>query len=311
MTVPAVADVAPRPALFLTSDRLNSLTGLDITLASETLQYTGSFKFRGAFNTAAQTSASHLIGISSGNFGQALAFACKVHGKRCTIVMPETSSTAKVDAVRAYGARVELVDTRTTPRVVRQAELLAEFPGAVGVYPSDGEPMLSGNESLGAEILTREPVFDAVIAPIGGGGVVVGLIRASWRLQSTTEIWAAEPTAANDVAQSFRNGRLTKLAAESASIADGVRGLGLSEANWSVVRDGCRDVIEVEESRIVEATRLLFSLANLKAEPTGALALAAAMTQPQPFVGKRVCCVVTGGNVDPELYASILAPADR
>src|SRR4051794_24565233 len=101
--------VTPRPVIFLSSQRLNEYTGLDLTLASETLQHTGSFKFRGALNTAAHASASHLIGVSSGNFGQALARACQLHGKRCTIVMPHLASPVKVEAVRAYGAEVELV----------------------------------------------------------------------------------------------------------------------------------------------------------------------------------------------------------
>lgn len=305
VTMPS-ASVRPRPALFVTSAALNAHSGLDLTFASETLQHTGSFKFRGAYNTAAQTSASHLIATSSGNFGQALAFACRLHGKRCTVVMPQDSPAVKVDAVRAHGAHVELVDTRVKPRAARLAELLAEFPDAAAAHPSDGEPMLAGNETLGAEILRHDPPFDTVVAPVGGGGVVVGLIRAARRLGSRATIWAAEPTVANDVAESFRTGRRVTLPAEPATLADGVRGLGVSAANWAVIRDGCRGVIEVEESRIAQATRLLFMLANIKAEPTGALALAAVLSRPQRMSRQRVCCVVTGGNADPSTYARIL-----
>ncbi len=298
--------VRPRPAIFVTSPQLDNHLGLDLTLCSETLQHTGSFKFRGAFNTAAQAAASHLIATSSGNFGQALAFACQLHSKRCTVVMPKDAATVKVEAVRAYGARVELVDTRVKPRAARLAELLEEFPDAAPAYPSDGEPMLAGNETLGFEILGHLPSFDSVVAPVGGGGVIVGLIRAARRLQCNAAIWAAEPTVANDVAQSFRTGQRTMLAAEPVTLADGVRGLGLSVANWTVIREGCRGVIEVDESRIAEATQLLFTLANLKAEPTGALALAALLTRPEHLQGQRVCCVVTGANVDPSTYSRIL-----
>jgi threonine dehydratase len=298
--------VRPRPTIFITSPRLNAKTGLDLTLASETLQYTGSFKFRGAFNTAAHTAAPHLIAASSGNFGQALAFACQLHGKRCTIVMPHDSAAVKVEAVRDYGAAVDFIDTKVTPRARRVAELLAQYPDAVEAHPSDGELMLAGNESLGAEILAHQPTFDAVVTPVGGGGVVVGLVRAARRIGSTTTILAAEPVIANDVAQSFRAGRRVTLAEEPKTIADGVRVLGLSEANWAETRAGCAGVIEVEELRIAEATRLLFLLANLKAEPTGALALAAVLTAAERFRGQRVCAVVTGGNVDPAVYARIL-----
>ena len=154
---------------------------MDVTLASESLQHTGSFKFRGAFNTAAQSSASHIIGVSSGNFGQALALACRLHGKRCTIVLPHHTAAVKAEAIRAYGADIDVVDTRVTPRLTRLAELVAKFPGSVAAYPSDGEPMLAGNESLGIEILSHDPPFDAVVVPVGGGGLVVGLIRATRR----------------------------------------------------------------------------------------------------------------------------------
>jgi threonine dehydratase len=296
----------PRPTTFVTSPRLSAHAGVDLTIATETLQYTGSFKFRGALNTVAHSSASHLIAASSGNFGQALAFACQLLGKRCTIVMPHDAAAVKVEAVRGYGATVDLVNTRVTPRAARLAELLAEFPDAAVAQPSDGEPMLAGNESLGAEILAHEPAFDVVVAPVGGGGVIVGLIRAAARLARRADIWAVEPRVANDVAESFRQGRHVTLPAEPTTLADGVRTLGTSAANWATIREGCRGVVEVDEPQIVKATQLLFALVNLKAEPTGALSLAAVLTEPERFKGQRVCCVVTGGNVDPAVYVRIL-----
>lgn len=298
--------IGPRLVTFVASERLNAHTGLDLTLASETFQHTGSFKFRAAYFNAARARGDHLIGASSGNFGQALAYACQLHSKRCTVVMHHDSQQVKIDAVRGYGAHVELVDPQVKPRAVRMAELLVEHPDATAAYPSDGEPTLAGNESLGMEVLEHKPGFDAVVAPIGGGGIIVGLHRAARRLASTTAIWAAEPLTANDVAESFRTGRLVTYPAPPNTMADGVRVLGLSEENWSVVREGCRGVLEVEEERIAEATRILFSFANLKAEPTGALSLAAVLTRPELFVGQRVCCLVTGANVDPEVYARIL-----
>ena len=296
----------PRPVTFLAPPRLAESLGLDLTLASETFQYTGSFKFRAAFNHVSQSPATHLVAVSSGNFGQAMAFACRSHGKRCTVVMPHDSAPVKVAAVRGYGADVDVVDTRLTPRLVRLAEVLARHPEAEVAYPSDGERTLAGYEAMGLEILGQGRAFDAVVAPIGGGGVVVGLIRAARRARSRTTICAAEPRAANDVAESFRTGKLVRMPREPATVADGVRALGLSEANWNVVRDGCRGVIEVDEAPIVEAMRLLFTHADLKAEPTASLALAALLTQPEALRGQRVCCVVTGANVDPALYARAL-----
>ena len=122
--------ITPRPTLFITSPRLSRHVGLDLSLASETLQHTGSFKFRAAFNNAAQRQAAHLIATSSGNFGQALAYACQLHGKRCTVVMPHDASPAKVGAVRTYGADVDLGDTRSKTRLARLREPLAAFPDA-------------------------------------------------------------------------------------------------------------------------------------------------------------------------------------
>jgi threonine dehydratase len=220
--------------------------------------------------------------------------------------MPHDAAPIKVAAVRDFGADVELVDTRITPRLVRLAEVLARHPGAEAAYPSDGERTLAGNESLGKEILAHRPSFDAVIAPIGGGGVIVGLIRAARRTGSSTSIWAAEPRMANDVAESFRTGRLVRMSREPTTLADGVRALGLSEENWNVVRDGCRGVFEVDEDRIKTAMRLLFVHANMKAEPSAALALAALLERPDALRGSRVCCLVTGANVDPAAYADVL-----
>jgi threonine dehydratase len=189
--------------------------------------------------------------------------------------------------------------TRITPRLARLAVVLARYPAAEAVYPSDGERTLAGAESLGREILAHSPSFDAIVAPIGGGGLIVGLIRAVQRAGSSTTIWAVEPRAANDVAESFRTGRLVRMSREPTTLADGVRALGSSEENWKVVRDGCGGVFEVDENQIAPAMRLLFVHANIKAEPTASLALAALVEQPEPLLGKRVCCVVTGANVDP------------
>jgi threonine dehydratase len=297
--------LVPRPTLFITSPRLNRHVGLDLTLASETLQHTGSFKFRAAFNNAAQRKAGHLIAVSSGNFGQALAYACQLHGKRCTVIMPHDASPTKVRAVRAYGAEVDLVDTRAKARLERLRELLTAFPDAEAAYPSDGEPTLAGAETLGEEILAHQPAFDTVVAPAGGGGIIVGLVRAKRRMHSQATVLACEPVVANDLAQSFRAGERVTLPAEPTSLADGVRGLGVSPDNWKIIRDGCAGVIEVEEAQIGEATRLLFRLATLLAEPTAALSLAAVLTEPGRCTG-RVCCLVTGANVDPATYAQIL-----
>lgn len=296
----------PIPTTFIRSSRLAARLGVDVTIASETFQHTGSFKFRGAYNTVAHTHAPHLVAASSGNFGQALACACQMFDKRCTIVMPHDSAEVKVAAVKSYGAMVDFVDVRTTPRAVRVRQLLEELSDSAQVFPSDGELMLAGNESLGAEIITNPTNFDVVVAPIGGGGVGVGCIRAVERSGSKMKVVGVEPHAANDVVRSFQSGGRFVWDSEPGTIADGVRTVCVSEANWDVLKRGLSAMLEVADETIAEATRMLFNFANLKVEPTGALALSALMEHADRFAGMRVCCIATGGNVDPERYASIL-----
>jgi threonine dehydratase len=132
------------------------------------------------------------------------------------------------------------------------------------------------------------------------------LVKAVKRSGRKTQVLAAEPTLANDAAESFRAGHLVSSSDESATIADGARMLRLGDNNWEILSDGLAGVIEVSEEQIKEGVRLLFALANLKAEPTGALALGAVLAEPERFKGKRVCCVISGGNADPAMYAKLV-----
>lgn len=300
------AGMRPRPTTLLKPNMLTAYLGLDVTLATETFQHTGSFKFRGAYETAANATKDHLIAASSGNFGQALACACALFGKRCTIVMPSDSAEVKIAAVMSYGATVNLIDVRTTSREQRVRELLAGQPDAMQAFPSDGEPMLRGNESLGREIVADPANFDTIVVPIGGGGVGVGCIRAARNAGRDVSIVGVEPVTANDAVRSFRTQNRFRWDTEPTTIADGVRTVCVSESNWDILRDGLSAMVDVPDAMIAEATRVLFRFANLKAEPTGALALAAVLTYPERFTGKRICCIVTGGNVDQGRYVSIL-----
>lgn len=280
--------------------------GVDLVLASETLQYTGSFKFRAAYNVASKVKEGHVITASSGNFGQAIAYACSLFGKRCTVVMPKTAPKIKVDAVREYGAEVDLVDVRVKGRLERLAELASEYPAAYVASPYDDPLVIEGNAGLARELFAMGLDLDFIIAPIGGGGLTSGLVKAVTQAGSKTMVLAAEPILANDAAESFRAGHIVSQPDESSTIADGARMLRLGDNNWEILKDGLTAVIEVSEEQIKEGVRLLFALANLKAEPTGALAVGAVLAEPQRFKGKRVCCVISGGNADPALYAELV-----
>jgi threonine dehydratase len=296
----------PRPTTIVESPRLSRKLGVDIVLASETLQYTGSFKFRAAYGVASNVSQAHIITASSGNFGQAIAYACSLFGKRCTVVMPTTAPKVKVDAVREYGAEVDLVDVKKKGRLERLGELAKQYPAAYVASPYDDPFVIEGNAGLATELFALGLDLDFIIAPIGGGGLTSGLVKAVKRSGSKTQVLAAEPLLANDAAESFRAGHIVSKPDEGATIADGARVLRLGDRNWEILSQGLAGVIEVTEEQIKEGVRLLFALANLKAEPTGALALGAVLAEPKRFQGKRVCCVISGGNADPAQYAKLI-----
>ncbi len=295
---------AIHPTTFIESSKLRDHLALDITIASETFQHTGSFKFRAAYNVALNVPNDEIIGVSSGNFGQALAYACKRVGKKCTVVMPENSAKVKIDAVRSFGATADLIDVNRVSRADRVKQLSAERPHAYIASAYDDQFVIDGNATLGDELAVKD--FDVVIIPVGGGGLISGTIESFCRNGCTTKVFGAEPLMANDAARSLREGHIIANESEPQTIADGTRTLSLGNLNWAIIKEGVEDIIEVPEERIIEGVRSLFNLANLKVEPTAALSLCAALERPELFEGKRVCIVATGGNVDPAVYRDML-----
>jgi len=303
MTEPLRAMI--RATTIIHAPRLSKRLGVDVTIASETFQHTGSFKFRAAYNVAANVPQKKIITASSGNFGQALAYACSLLNKSCFVVMPSTSAKVKIDAVREYGGVVDLVDVKSKSRAERVAELARENPDAYVASAYDDPLVIQGNASLGEE-LARAGNFDMIVAPVGGGGLTSGIITGVRESGKTIRVVGAEPLIANDAARSLREGHIVKNDAEPQTMADGTRTVSVGEHNWKILREGIAAIVEVPRKNIAEATRLLFSLANLKAEPTGALSVGAVLTAPEMFRGKSVCCVISGGNVDPLVYKNIL-----
>jgi threonine dehydratase len=298
---------AARRTTLLAAPRLSARLGVELTLASETFQHTGSFKFRAAYSVASQVPNEMIVTASSGNYGQALAYACRLVGKRCLVVMPAQSAKVKIEAVREYGAEVDLTDVRVKSRLERLREVAAEHPEAYVSSPYDDELVIDGNATLGEELAAVEPALDVVVSPVGGGGLSSGIVTGIRRAGKQIKVMAAEPLLANDAARSLRAGKLLANEAEPMSIADGARTMSLGKRNWEILREGLSGIVEVPEEKIAEAVRLLFQLVNLKAEPTGALSVGAVLTDPERFRDQRVCCVISGGNVDPGVYAKILA----
>jgi len=224
--------------------------------------------------------------------------------------MPMTSARVKVEAVRSHGARVDLIDVQTISREDRVAQIAAECPDVYVASAYDDPWVIAGNATLGAEILERCAEVETIVAPVGGGGLTSGLAMAVQDDNRKVSVIGAEPMAGNDASRSFKSGRLIANESESPTIADGARTRSLGKRNWEILhtQGGLTDVLEVSEEAICEAVRVLFLKVNLKVEPTGALALGAVMSHSERFMnGGLVCCVITGGNVDPLVYASILS----
>lgn len=298
-----------RPTTIVDTPALAAEMGLkSLTLASETGQWTGSFKFRAAYEVASSVEHDLIIAASSGNFGQALAYACSLLGKRSIIVMPRTSAAVKVRAVAEYGGVVDLIDVGQISRSARVAQLASEHPNAYIASAYDDPLVIRGNSSLGQEIALMTPLPEVVVAPVGGGGLTSGIVVGLGEARKFVQVIGAEPLLANDAARSLRAGRLIANETEPQTLADGARTVSLGRSNWAILQRGLAGIVEVPEEKIVEAVRALRSAADLMAEPTGALSLGAVLQSPVLFAGKRVCCVVSGGNVDPELYASLTIP---
>jgi threonine dehydratase len=315
----------PRPTTLIESVRLSERLGADVVLANEGFQWTGSFKYRAASNVAKSVPHPAIITASSGNFGQAIAYACRLAGKRCTVVMPANSARVKIDAVRSYGATLDLVDTSVVRREDRVAALAAEQPDAYVASAFDDPLVIEGNASLGRELAainaaavsaqrptaasgtesTARRRFDAVLVPIGGGGLSAGVVSGLRASGDATPVWAVEPAIANDFVRSLAAGRIVAHEHEPQTIADGARTRSVGKHNWAVLQTGLAGAVEVSEDQIAEAVRLCFQLANVKAEPTGAVPLAALLADPERFRGQRVCCVISGGNVDPGVFCAL------
>lgn len=294
-----------RSTLLLSNEALSAQLGCDLTIASETFQYTGSFKFRAAYNLLSSIPQQRVVAASSGNFGQAVAYACKMLDKSATIVMPDTSARVKIEAVKSYGAVADLINVREISRDGRVQQLLAEHPDAFAAQAFDDYRVVAGNSTLGKEIFGAGN-FDMIVVPVGGGGLSSGIVVARDHLGVVTKIIGAEPLPGNDAARSLHSHQLIPNQQEPATIADGARTISLGKLNWEILSQGIADILEVPDEVTLDALRRYFRFANLKVEPTGALSLGSIIAHPEHFAGKRVCCIVSGGNVDPAVYAKAL-----
>lgn len=287
--------------------------GVELWIKAEGLQPIGSFKLRGAYNKVAQlTSAERSRGVitySSGNHAQGVAYAARAVGAKSVIVMPSNAPEVKKRATAALGAEIVEVGPASSDRRIK-AEQLAEAHGYVMIPPYDDQQIIAGQGTCGLEIIEDLPDVDLVLAPVSGGGLLSGTAAAIKLSHPGVRTIGVEPELAADAQESFRSGTLVSWPAEKTTrtLCDGLRTQSLGERNFAHIRAFVDDIITVTEAEIRSAMRTLLFAARLTPEPSGAASTAGLLfhrRQLPPF--RKAVCVMSGGNVEPEILASVLA----
>lgn len=282
---------------------------------AESLQPIGSFKLRGAYNKMAQLGARErargVITYSSGNHGQGVAYAARALGAKAVVVMPSNAPEIKRQAVAALGAEIVFVGPSSHERKAKAEELAAAFGYAV-IPPYDDRAIIAGQGSCGLEIVEDMPDVGLVLVPVGGGGLLSGIAAAVKLSRPRAKVIGVEPELAGDAAQSFQAGELVAFSGEQTSrtSADGLRTQSLGQLNFAHLKAYVDDIVTVTEAGIREAMRRVIFAARLVPEPSGAVSIAGALFQGRavPRSGKTVA-VMSGGNVEPQVLASLLAEA--
>jgi threonine dehydratase len=287
----------------MTCATLNRRAGKSLFFKCEQWQKVGAFKFRGACNAVRKLSpeaaAAGVVTHSSGNHAQALALAARMRGIPAHIIMPRNAPQVKRRAVEDYGARVILCEPNLAARESTTAEVQAAIKVTL-IPPYNHPDVIAGQGTVALELLEQAPLVEAIVAPIGGGGLVSGIALAAKALNSKIRVFAAEPLGADDAFRSKTAGKLIPQTAPK-TIADGLL-TSLGELTWPVVRDLVERVITVTEEQIVEAMRLTWERAKLLIEPSAAVAVAAVFAPEFQALTDlhHVAVVLSGGNVDLE-----------
>jgi len=285
----------------MSATRLGDRVGVRLLLKCENFQKTGSFKARGALNKVTQldaaTRAKGVVTFSAGNHAQALAWASRAAGVKAIVVMPAAASQAKVDASRGYGAEVVLHGANGL-EALEMARRLEQERGLTFVHPFDDEFVAAGQGTAGLELLEQAPKLDAVVVPIGGGGLIGGLLVAIKESNPSIRVYGVEPRGAAAMRRSLDAGHAVQLESVS-TIADGLAAPMAGKLTFEIVRRYVDDVVLVDDEAIVDAIRDLLTSAKILAEGGGAAATAAVLTRSLPLrKGERVAAIVSGGNID-------------
>jgi threonine dehydratase len=280
---------------------LNEISGLELFFKCENFQKTGAFKFRGAINAVSKLSdpdkANGVVTHSSGNHAAALARAAALHGIKAHVVMPENSSQIKVAAVREYGADLSFCEPTLAARE-STAEAIRVETGAMLIPPFDHPDVIAGQGTCAKEFLEDIDSLDAIISPVGGGGLMSGTCLSTAALSPDTKIIGAEPEMADDAYRSLAAGKFIPQT-NAQTIADGLR-TSLGQLTWPIIQDHVQEIVTISEQEIVELMKLFFERTKLLIEPSCTVAVGAAVLKKSKLLkpGDRVGVIITGGNVD-------------
>jgi threonine dehydratase len=302
-----IEDVANRTPL-LTSRTLDERTGARVFVKAECFQRAGAFKFRGAYNRLAamdpEERSRGVFAYSSGNHAQAVALAARLFGVPATILMPEDAPRSKREATEGYGAEVVTYDRATQDRDALGAKLAGER-GLTLVKPYDDPLVMAGQGTVALELFEEGPDLDALLVPVGGGGLIAGCATAAKAFHPDIEVIGVEPAGADDTRRSLEAGERVRLERPE-SIADGLLSNTPGELTFAVNRellDGC---VAVDDDAIADAMVFAFERMKVVAEPSGATALAALLGGAVAFPGGRVGVVLSGGNVGADRFVELV-----
>ena len=297
-----LAGVANRTPIFR-SRTLDERVGAEVFLKAESLQRTGSFKFRGAFNAVSQTDAGGVTAFSSGNHAQAVALAARLTGKEAVILMPLDAPAAKVEATRGYGAEIVVYDRYREDREAL-GHALAEERGLVLVPPYDDPLVMAGQGTVALELLEEAGSLDAVVVPVGGGGLIAGTATA---VDGAARVFGVEPAAGDDTRRSLEAGERVAIDVPR-TIADGLQVTAPGRLTFEVNRERVDGVVTVSDDEIVDAMAFLFNRMKLVTEPSGAVGVAALLAGRLDVSG-RIGVIVSGGNVGLARFAELVGSA--
>ncbi|MCS4539264.1 MAG: threonine ammonia-lyase [Thaumarchaeota archaeon] len=288
---------------------LSEMTGSDVLLKLENLQRTGSFKIRGAYLKISSLSDSErkrgVVAASAGNHAQGVAHAATLLETRSTIIMPEGASPAKIDATKAYGAKVVL-HGRVFDDSLEMAKQISRKEDATFVHPFDDPTVIAGQGTVGLEMMEDQSELDVVMVPIGGGGLISGVATAVKAMKTKVRVVGVQSEAFPSMYMAFKTGKLVPFRAED-TIADGIAVKQPGKLTYKLVKKYVDDVVLVNDAQIAEAIFLMLERLKLVVEPAGAAAVAASIAGLVKARGEKCGVVVTGGNIDMYILDQIVA----